>query len=50
MIAEIAMKAKLLRAKLKNDPGSVAEVGRSLDVLEKEMFLCMVEFNEVMAK
>ncbi len=50
MIAEISMKAKLLRTKLKNDPSSVREVSRSLDVLEKEMFLCMVEFNEVMAK
>lgn len=50
MIAEIAMKARLLRARLKKDPDSVVEVAMRLDVLEHEMFLCMVEFEDLISR
>lgn len=50
MIAEIAMKAKILRQKLRSDPKMVKEVHKSLDLLEFEMFMCMLEFEKSMAK
>lgn len=48
MIAEVAMKARLLRERLKKCPESVSEVSVRLDVLEQEMFLCMIEFEDAM--
>jgi membrane-bound lytic murein transglycosylase MltF len=50
MIAEVAMKARMLRAKLKKDPDSVVEVATRLEALEQEMFLCMVEFDEIVPR
>lgn len=49
MMAEVAMKARLLRARLKKDPDSLSEVLIRLDALEQEMFLCMIEFEDAMA-
>lgn len=49
MIAEVAMKARLLRERLKKNPDSVSEVSIRLDALEQEMFLCMIEFEDAMS-
>lgn len=50
MIAEITMKAKMLRQKLRSNPKKVKEIHKSLDLLEFEMFVCMLEFDKLMAK
>jgi hypothetical protein len=50
MMAEIAMKAKLLKKRLKDDPNCVVEVLRKIDVLEEEMLVCLVEFESLGSK
>lgn len=45
MMAEIAMKARILREKLKNRPESVFEVLGKLERLEEEMVLCLFEIE-----
>jgi hypothetical protein len=46
MMAEIAMKAKMLREKLKNKPESVFEILVETERLEEEMVLCLFEFEK----
>jgi len=45
MMAEIAMKAKILQEKLKKSPGSVFEILGKLERLEEEMVLCLFELE-----
>jgi hypothetical protein len=47
MMAEIAMKARILREKLKKNPDSVFEVLGKLEFLEEEMILCLFEFEKL---
>lgn len=46
MMAEIAMKARILKKRLKDDPNSVVDILRKIDVLEDEMLVCLVEFEK----
>lgn len=50
MMAEIAMKARMLREKIRSNPGSISEVLESLKVLEADMFICLLEFEDSMAR
>ena len=45
MMAEIAMKAKILRERLQKSPGSVFEILGKLERLEEEMVLCLFELE-----
>jgi len=45
MMAEIAMKAKILRERLRKSPGSVFEILVKLERLEEEMVLCLFELE-----
>lgn len=49
-ISEISMKSKILKEKLKINPHSVKEIIKKIDLLEKEMFLNMIKFDEIMSK
>ncbi len=50
MMAEIAMKAKILRKKLSDDPNAVVEILSKIDRLEEEMLFCLEEFEKSLAK
>ena len=50
MMAEIAMKAKLLKQKLKKNPESIVDILKSIDVLERDMAICMVKFEDAIAR
>lgn len=45
MMAEIAMKAKILRERLRKNPGSVFEILVKLKRLEEETVLCLFELE-----
>lgn len=49
-MAEISMKAKLLKERLKKHPELVVEILDYIDLLEIEMLLCLSEFECLMAK
>ena len=50
MMAEIAMKAKILKKRLREDPNSVVEILRLIDKLEDDMLVCLEEFDRSSAK
>jgi hypothetical protein len=50
MMAEIAMKSKLLKQRLKEDPEAIFDILRSIDVLERDMAICMVKFEDAIAR
>lgn len=50
VLAEIAMKAKILKEKLKNDPGSVFDVLYSIERLEDELLLSISNFESGLHK
>lgn len=45
VLAEITMKAKILRAKLKDDPDSVCQILESIERLEDELFEAIFNFE-----
>ena len=45
MMSEIAMKAKILRNRLKKSPEMVVEILKDIERLEEEMLLCVVNFE-----
>lgn len=46
MMAEIVMKARLLRQKLRKNPAKVVEVHKSIDKLENEMVACLLKLDK----
>ncbi len=49
-MAEICMKAKILREKLKKNPNSIVDILKSIENLEEEMILCVEKFNSLSTK
>lgn len=45
MMAEISMRAKILKQKLKKSPETVVEILGDIESLEEEMLVCIANFE-----
>ena len=50
MMAEIVMKAKILRKKLSDNPNDIVEILCKINRLEDDMLFCLEEFEKSLAK